>query len=149
MPRIDQWDIEALIQKNLTSLDDLPLELTDSIRRIYSRAFALLKAGSNPGWLPSEAFGHGDLVQRLSVFGEETAGLLAKLNAIPGFVESLRKIDPVIRPNLYRYTVTFILDIIEYDMKRAAFMPEIVRSFVRRWITFRRSFHRKEVPDTK
>jgi hypothetical protein len=140
---LDQWDIEGLIQRNLTTLDDLPPELRGCIRRIYSRAFALLKeARSNPGWLPSEGFGHGDLVQRLSIFGEEAAGLIAKLNAIPGFVESLRKIDPAIRPNLYRHAVTFILDIIEYDMERAAFMPEIVRGFVRRWVKFKRSFKR-------
>ena len=59
------------------------------------------------------------------------AQILADINAINEYTINLRNIDTDKQPNLYRYTVNYILDDIKYNIKYVQFKPEIWRNVER------------------
>ena len=113
-------------------LDDIPQELADSIRLVYSYMDELAT-------LPSERYFQsrimpkkGDPKNRLKTFVKRVGRLKMKFGLIPSFIESLGKIDKATQPRLYRYMVALYLDVIKYDIPNAAEKSGLRRIIERR-----------------
>lgn len=131
---IDQGTLKTCrnaIQHNLGSLADLPPELANTITNVYYRFHAHARRVAL------------DNVENLESFVEDTATILSSYEAAKAYIDALRHIDKIRKPNLYAYTVTFILDALKYEIDR----PH-EKSGLRRLIE--RQFRRhkvKEIPD--
>jgi hypothetical protein len=109
---------------DIGSLDDTPYELANTVANVYYRFFSLSigvmkDAAGNPGWIPRQMKRETDMVAGLTSFVEDTARFTSDIKATPKLIEGLREIDKQRQPNLYQFTVDFILDCIKYDIKDA------------------------------
>jgi hypothetical protein len=130
MPKQDVLRMcEKAIQKDIGNLDDLPHELANTVANVYykyfDQAFDVMKrASNNPGWIPKEMKRETDLFEGLSSFLENSARFKSDFEAAPKFIEELREINKHEQPNLYQFTVEFILDCLKYDIKNAHKKPD-------------------------
>lgn len=113
-------------------LDDIPQELADSIRLVYSYMDELAT-------LPSEQYFQsrimpkkGDPKNRLKTFVKRISLLKMKVALIPSCIESLGKIDKATQPRLYRYMIDLYLDVIKYDIPNAVGKSGLRRMIERR-----------------
>lgn len=120
------------IRRNLGSLDDIPRELANTIANVYYKFYARATALSTPS-------GSEDLKS----FIEDTATILSSHKYVKQYIGGLRRIDKRAKPVLYSYTVTFILDILKYQIDGAQDKSGLRRMIERQ---FRR--HKvKEIPN--
>ena len=125
MPKQDVLEMcEKAIRKDLGNIDDLPYELANTVANVYynlfDQAFDVMKrASNNPGWIPKEMKRETDMFEGLKSFLENTARFKSNFKAVPKFIKNLRKIDKHEQPNLYQFSVDFILDHLKYDIKDA------------------------------
>ncbi|MFH1934452.1 MAG: hypothetical protein ABIN18_23125 [Pseudomonadota bacterium] len=123
MPKQDILELcEKTIRKDLGNIDDLPYELANTVANVYYKYFdqaldIMKRASNNPGWIPKEMKRETDMLEGLTSFVEKYARFNSDLKAVPGFIEGLRGIDKHEKPNLYQFTVDFILDCLKYDIK--------------------------------
>lgn len=115
---------ETAIRKDLGSLDDIPHELANTVANVYYRYFNLAvdmmkQAANNPGWIPKQMKREPDMLASFTSFVEDTARFKSDFEAVPKFIQGLREIDKRSQPNLYQFTVDFILDCMKYDIKDA------------------------------
>lgn len=115
---------EKAIRKDLGNLDDLPYELANTVANVYYKCFdqafdVMKRASNNPGWIPKEMKRETDMLKGLTSFVENSARFKSDFETVPNFIEGLREIDKHEQPNLYQYTVDFILDCLKYDIKDA------------------------------
>ena len=115
---------EMAIRKDLGNLDDLPNELANTVTNVYYKYFdqapdVMKRASNNPGWIPKEMKRETDMLEGLTSFMEKTARYKSDFEAVPKFIEGLREIDKHEQPNLYQFTIDFILDCLKYDIKDA------------------------------
>jgi hypothetical protein len=122
MPKQEVLEMcEKAIRKNLGDLDDLPYELANTVANVYYKYFdhavdVMKRAANNPGRIPKEMKRETDMLEGLTSFVENTAIFESDFEAVPNFIEGLREIDKHEQPNLYQYTVDFILDCLKYDI---------------------------------
>jgi hypothetical protein len=125
MPKQDVLKLcETAIKKDLDNLDDLPYELANTVANVYYRYFdqsldVMKRASNNPGWLPREVKRENDILEGITSFANNVAKFKSDIESVPGFIEGLREIDRQEQPNLYKFAVDFILDILKYDIKDA------------------------------
>ena len=125
MPKQEVLEMcEKAIRNDLGDLDDLPYELANTLANVYYKYFdhavdVMKRAANNPGWIPKEMKRETDMLEGLTSFVENTAIFESDFEAVPNFIEGLREIDKHEQPNLYQYTVDFILDCLKYDIKDA------------------------------
>jgi len=125
MPKKEVLEMcERAISNDLGSLDDLPYELANTVANVYYKYFnhtfeVMRQAANNPGWIPKEMKRETDLRVGLLSFLEDSARVMSDVEAVPGFIELLRKIDKRRQPNLYQNRVELILDCLKYDIKDA------------------------------
>lgn len=115
---------ENAIRKDIGSLDDLPYELANTVANVYYRYFnyavdVMKQAANNPGWIPKQMKRETDMLSGLTSFLEDSARFKSDFEAAPEFIEGLREIDKHKQPNLYQFSVDFILDCLKYDIKDA------------------------------
>lgn len=127
---------ENAIRKNMGSLYDLPYELANTVANVYYRYFQhaielMRQSADNRGWIPKER--EKDMWAGLSSFLDDTARLNSDFEAVPKFIEGLRRIDKHSQPKLYQFTVDFILDCLKYDIKRAHEKTGLRRMIERRF----------------
>ena len=107
-----------LIKKNVTTLKDIPFELGNTIANIFYKLCLLtnvdIKAAS---WFPKKE----DYIDNTINFTKIYNRLERDLHSIPGFIEGLRNIDRVNDPELYNYTIDFIIDCLKYDIENIGF----------------------------
>jgi hypothetical protein len=129
--------LKNAISNNLGKMNDIPIELANTIANIYLRFLSLIyDMGPNPPYcipisIKLERQEGEDFRNASRNFDDIAAHILADINAINKFTINLRKIDPDKQPNLYRYAVTYILDDIKYNIKHVKFKPEIWRNVER------------------
>jgi len=102
------------------NLSDIPKELADSIRLVFSYMEELAQ-------LPSDSYFQSRLMpkkgspkKRLQIFTQRGMYLRTKSDIIPSCLDTLRKIDTSTQPNLYQYMVDLYLDVIKYNIRNAA-----------------------------
>lgn len=115
---------EKAIRKDLGSLDDFPYEVANTVANVYYRFFnhavdVMKQADNNPGWIPKKMKRETDMLAGLTSFFEDSARFKSDFEAAPRFVKGLRDIDKHKQPNLYQFTVDFILDCLKYNIKDA------------------------------
>lgn len=133
---------EQAIKRNMGRLDDIPRELANTVANIYYRFFSMASE-MGPEWIPSQMTRATDMRQGLVEFIEESASLIADVKAIPKAILDLRKIDKYRQPNLYSFSVEYLLDEFKYNIKNAAYKPGIWRKIER---LFKKS-KVKEIPN--
>jgi hypothetical protein len=125
MPKKEVLDMcENAIRKDLGSLDDIPRELANTVANVYYRFFNLAvderkQAANNPNWIPRQVKREPDMSDGLTAFFEDTVRSKCDFESVAGFIKGLRGIDKRSKPNLYQFTVDFILDCLKYDIKDA------------------------------
>jgi hypothetical protein len=124
MPKKEILEItERAIQGDLGSLDDIPYELANTIANVYYKYFLqqadMMKRATNPGWIPEEMKRETNMKAAMDSFIEKWEKLQTDFDAASEFIKSLRGIDKREKPNLYQYSVNFILDCLKYDIKNA------------------------------
>lgn len=125
MPKKEVLEMcENTIGKDLGSLDDIPRELANTVANVYYRFFNLAvdekkRATNNPNRLPKQVKREPDISNGLKSFFEDTARFTSDVKTVAGFIRGLRGIDKLAKPNLYQFTVDFILDCLKYDIKDA------------------------------
>ena len=124
MPKKEVLEMtEKVLQRDLESLlDDLPYELANTVANVYYRYFnqaidVMRQAANNPGWIPKEMKRRTDMIAGLTSFLENSARFKSDFEAVPKLIEGLREIDKHKQPDLYQFTVDFILDCLKYDIK--------------------------------
>jgi len=128
---------EKAIKKDLDSLDDLPHELANTIANVYYKFYNLAgevmdQSSGNPNWLPTQAKRELDLGTGLKSFVHDFDKFMNDRDAAPNFIRALREIDKRLQPNLYRFTVNFILDCLKYDIKNAGHKTQLRRMLERK-----------------
>lgn len=93
----------AAIDKDFGSLTDLPPELANTIANVYYKFFALGSPGFDQGVMS---------------FIEDATTILGDFKFAKQLIDGLRKIDKRTKPNLYDYTVEFILDALKYHLDK-------------------------------
>jgi hypothetical protein len=113
------------IRKDCGTLSDVPRELANTVANVYYRFFRLAgdvgaRAKRNPnGWVPPPTEGKDSLKFPIKSFLNNVTSCIVDTDSVKGFVEGLRKIDRERQPQLYEYTVEFILDCLKYNIPRA------------------------------
>lgn len=128
---------EKAIQKDLGDLDDLPYELANTVANVYYKYFdyavdIVKRATNNPGWIPKEMKRETDMMEGLTSFIENSTRFKSDFEAVPKCIEGLREINKHEKPNLYQFTVHFILDCFKYDIKDAHKKTELRRMIERK-----------------
>lgn len=129
-----------LIKSQIGTLTDLPRELATTVANVYYRfSLKLLEISETKergGILPDsikQEIGKKPLSNLFEDFTYSHANILSDVKAIPEFIKGLRNIDKNKQPNLYRYSVDFILDCLKYDVKNAMHKTGIRRMIERKF----------------
>jgi len=128
----------ATINQNLGRLDDLPYELANTVANIYYKFFLFLMklsedAEGNPGWIPRQMKQSSDWVSGFENFIDEYAIVKSDIESIKESIVALREIDRDAEPNLYSYTVEFLLDCYKYNIPQAYEKSPIRRKIERKF----------------
>lgn len=125
MPNMEALKMaEDHIREQLGTLDDLPNELANTIVNVYYKFYVnfLEMAGDSkreffiPKSIKRES---GHLQQLFKKFMANQAEIATDLESAPKFIKGLRGIDKYAQPNLYKFTVEFILDCLKYNIENA------------------------------
>lgn len=125
MPNMEALKMaEDHIKEQLGTLDDLPRELADTIANVYYKCYVnVLEVAMDskrefviPKSVKRES---GDLQQLFKKFVTNQAQIVTDLESAPKFIKELRGIDKNAQPNLYKFTVEFILDCLKYNIENA------------------------------
>lgn len=137
---------ENAIREQLGTLDDIPYELANTVANIYYSFCALaseVKDKPKEGWILTAIKKTGNLKHDLADFIDDYARIEADIRSAPKFIEGLRAIDKSTQPNLYQYTVDFILDSLKYNIpnviKKTGIRRKIERVFRKKYV--------KEIPN--
>jgi len=124
---IDQEIIELcrnLIKKNIFTLKDIPFELANTIANTFYKLCLFSKINRDVAfWLPRyhDTSEEEDVVENYIRFFKNYNKLKADIQSIPGFVNGLREIDRVNKPELYNYSVEYVTDCLKYDIENINF----------------------------
>jgi len=112
---------EKAIRDKLGTLDDLPYELANTVANVYYRffAFGLDAIKREPHSLPTCIRRETSLAKGMATFMQDTTRSITDVESVPAFIKGLREIVKHQQPNLYQYSVDFILDCLKYDIKNA------------------------------
>lgn len=125
MPNMEALKMaEDHIREQLGTLDDLPKELANTIANVYYNFYGnVLEVAIDskrefviPKSIKRES---GDLQQLFENFMANQAKIVTDLESAPKFIKGLRGIDKYSQPNLYKFTVEFILDCLKYNIENA------------------------------
>lgn len=103
---IDEVILEQ-IRESVGTLDDLPLELANTVANVYYRYYEGMGGGMD-GLMDRFFLGGPES------FANDQAQTVADTKMVVGLAENLASIDKLQRPNLYQYTVELALDILKY-----------------------------------
>ena len=116
-------EARAAIIADLGSTTDLSRELLNTIANIYYQFFLPIES--------RKPTGH-DLPTVLKNFINDNATLNAGLEHMPGMIEALRVIDKRTQPEVYDYSVEYLLDILKYKLADAGNKTGIRRMIERK-----------------
>lgn len=125
MPNIEALKTaEDHIESELGTLDDLPKELANTIANVYYRfcanALEMLSYSKREFFIPNSVKREsGDSRELYKKFMYNQAQIVTDLESAPKFIKGLRGIDKYAQPNLYKFTVEFILDCLKYNIENA------------------------------
>jgi len=106
------------IKKNITTLKDIPFELANTIANIYYKLCLLTKVNIGAAaWFPKFSDLNEDFVGNSVQFIKTYNKLKADLISIPDFVKCLREFDRNKEPELYNYSVEYVIDCLKYDIE--------------------------------
>jgi len=106
------------ITKNLTTLKYIPSELGNTIANIYYKLCLLTKIDIRAAsWFPDKE----DIVNNCISFIKSYNKLKTDIISIPDFIKWLREIDRYNEPELYNYSVEFVIDCLKYDIEDIGF----------------------------
>ena len=120
---------ETMIKADLITLNDLPRELANTIANVHYK-FAL-------GFLELDHMRQSESVHRS--FDDFKASITANVESVSDtgmacdMVRSLREMDKIKDPNLYQYSVEFILDLLKYKIDNAEHKTGIRRIIERKF----------------
>ena len=125
---MDDYELAALLLKGeLGDLDDLPLELQNTVSNIYFR--------SNPSTMMIGS--SGDALTDFETHSIDMINRKVDLEFIGDMIKSLRKVREEAASNdldaVYDYLVTLTLDIYKYRIERAEKKTPIRRSIERKF----------------
>ncbi len=112
---------EDLIRDQFETLDDLPKELANTIANVYYKYCAnfleIMGDSRREFFIPKSIKREsGDLSQLFMKFVTNQTQIVNDLEAASKFIDGLRGIDKYAQPNLYKFTVDFILDCLKYNI---------------------------------
>jgi len=120
MPKKEVLEMcEKAIRDELGTLEDLPYELANTVANVYYRFFTLgLDAiKRRPHSLPASVKRKNSLAKGMATFMQDSTRSITDVESVADFIKGLREIDKRQQPNLYQYSVDFILDFLKYDIK--------------------------------
>lgn len=131
---------EDLIKAQIGSLDDLPIELANTIANVfYKMSLQFLEMselkernGSIPMSIKNE-IGTKSFQELLQDYLISNAQIKTDFEAASDFIKSLREIDKIEKPDIYQYFVEFILDCLKYNIESPAYKTEENRMLERKF----------------
>jgi hypothetical protein len=133
MPTAESLELtEDLIAKTLSSIDDLPRELANTIANVYFKyaisTLEMVEMKKRGGMVPKSISREiGNVEELFEKYIKSQAEIQADVDAAIKFVKALREIDKQKKPNLYETSVEFILDCIKYNIAKPQKKSESAR----------------------
>lgn len=122
--------IGSRIYGDLGMIDDIPLELSNTVANIYLRNCSLF---DSKGYIPKTKLKDEGLMSQLENFAHNYAEIVADKDFIKNAIMELRKIDKYKMPKEYNVAVDFILDICKYNIKNSETKLFILRKIERKF----------------
>lgn len=127
----------SLIKTDLITINDLPLELANTVANVYYNYIIFMelhKITKQEGKLPEALMNYsGNIKTKMRKYIEDSAKIQVYMEATPKFINGLRQIDKSGKPNLYHYTVEYILDSLKYNIKNINHKTGLRRAIERRF----------------